>query len=75
MARTGRSSGSPTVASQLIQLMGALCRCYAAQLGGLVDTLLPSFLQELGTRMRSSSEKLDLTLVEGYVKGGMKTLF
>ena len=75
MARTGRSSGSPTVASQLIQLMGALCRCHTAQLGGLVDTLLPSFLQELGTRMRSSSEKLDLTLVEGYVKGGMITLF
>ena len=73
LSRAGRSASS-TVLSQLIQTTATLCRLFPAQLADLAETLFPSFLRELRTKMSSSTEKLDLTLVEGYVIGEL-TIF
>jgi hypothetical protein len=57
------------VRAQLVQFTAVLCRLFPAQLAPLTHTLFPAFLRELSNQMSSSAQKLDLTLVEGYVKG------
>ena len=63
------SKNSSTVLSQLRQVLGKMCQQFPVEMEVHCQDLLVSFVREIQAALKSATEKLDLTLLTGNIRG------
>jgi len=63
------SKNTPTALSRLCQILGKMCESFPADMKIHSSSLINSFVSDIKMKISSVSAKLDLSLLEGSIKG------